>query len=318
VLPAEGTVGAPTVSAPKPTSPKPVPAPVPTPVTPVTPTPAAPAAPAPSIVSGLSVSPSTLTPVTDGAGVGAAVSFTLASAAQVTVTVTASAGGPPLLTLLSAQLPAGFSTYQWNIGILANGRYRLNVTAQPPSGAASTQSADVIVDRTLGGFSGLPGAFSPNGDGVNDTVSFSFLVTQPAAVVLTVQRAGVTAATVWSAQVAPGMQVVGWDGMANGARLPDGDYVAVLTATTSLGTVALLQAIVVDTTPPGLTVLDGPGLRFDLSEPATVSATVNGQSIVLSQPRGQFAIPFTAGPVTSFTVQARDTAGNVGAVVTGP
>jgi hypothetical protein len=316
VLPAEGVVGVPVVTAPKPATPKPTPAPAP--VTPVTPAPVPPVTPVPSVVSGLTVSPSTLTPAADNTGVAASVSFTLTTSAQVTATVTAISGGPALLTLLSASLPAGSATYQWNLGILANGRYRLNVAAQPSAGAASTQSVDGVVDRTLGGFSGLPGAFSPNGDGVNDTISFSFLATQPASVLLSVQRAGVTVATVWSAQVAPGMQVVGWDGNVNGTRLVDGDYVAVLTATTSLGTVSLLQAIVIDTIPPALTLLDGPGLRLDLNEGATVSAVVNGQSIVLSQPRGQFAVPFTAGPVTSFTVQARDTAGNLGPVVTWP
>jgi len=67
-----------------------------------------------------------------------------------------------------------------------------------------------------------------------------------------------------------------------------------------------------------LTVLDGAGLRFDLSEAATVTAIVNGQSLSLSQPRGQFTIPWTAGPVTSFTVQPRDLAGNAGTAVNGP
>ena len=44
-----------------------------------------------------------------------------------------------------------------------------------------------------------------------------------------------------------------------------------------------------------------------------MTAVVNGQSISVSQPRGGFTIPWTAGPVTSFTAQPRDAAGNVGA-----
>ena len=52
--------------------------------------------------------------------------------------------------------------------------------------------------------------------------------------------------------------------------------------------------------------------------PATVSAAVNGQAIAISQPRGQFQVPWTAGPVTSFTAQARDAAGNAGPVVSWP
>ena len=234
------------------------------------------------------------------------------------MTVSASTGGPSLITLLAARLPAGPSTYQWDIGILANGRYKVSVSAQPSGGLAVTQSADVTVDRTLGGFAASPSAISPNGDGVNDTIGLSFVLTQPAAVQIAVQRAGVTVASIWSAQVGPGQQVIGWDGTSSGVRLPDGDYVAVVTATSALGTVSLLQPIVIDTIPPVLTLVDGASLRFDLSESASVSAVVNGQAIVVSQPRGAFSIPWTTGPIGSFTAQARDAAGNPGAIVTWP
>ncbi len=153
---------------------------------------------------------------------------------------------------------------------------------------------------------------------VNDTMTLSFQVTQPASVLVTIQRAGVNVATVFSAQVIPGVQVIGWDGTSNGVRLPDGDYVAVVTATSALGSVSLLQPVAIDATAPLLTLLDGAGLRFALSEAATISVVVNGQSLALAQPRGAFAIPWASGPVTSFTAQPREAAGNAGAVVSWP
>ena len=310
LLPAQGSMGAIVL---------PGPAPTPVPVAPSAPVPAPPpSAPASALVSGLTVTPAMLTPAIDGTGISATVVFTLAAAAEVTVMVAASTGGPPLLGLLSARVPAGQSTYQWDIGILANGRYKLAVAAQGSGGAAVVQTADVTVDRTLGSFVASPASFSPNGDGVADTIGLSFLLTQPAAVQVTVQRGGATVATVWSAQVVPGLQVIGWDGTSGGVRLPDGEYVAVVTGTGPLGTVSLLQPIAIDTTPPVLTLLDGLSLRFDLSEPASVAVVVNGQAVVVSQPRGTFSIPWTAGPVTSFTAQARDTAGNAGSIVTWP
>ncbi len=271
-------------------------------------------------MSGLTVSPSTLTPSANGTGVAADVSFTLAAAAQVTVTVAASVGGPALLTLLSGNVPAGSSFHQWNIGVLANGRYKLLVSARLPGGASApaVATADVVVDRTLGSFLASPAAFSPNGDGFSDTLAFSFQLNQAAGVQLAVQRGGVTVATVWSAQLGPGQQVIGWDGTGNGVRLPDGEYVAVLTATGPLGTVSLLQSVVIDTAAPALILLDGPTLRFQLGEAATVSVTVNGQSFAVSQPAGVFSIPWAGGPVTSFTAQARDAAGNAGPVVSWP
>jgi gliding motility-associated-like protein len=179
-------------------------------------------------------------------------------------------------------------------------------------------TADVTVDRTLGAFLATPASFSPNGDGLNDTMTLSFQLTQSASVQVAIQRGGATVATVFTAQLPPGTQTIAWDGTSFGARLPDGDYTAVVTATTSLGTVSLLQPVSIDTTAPVLTLLDGPTLRFDLGEAATVTAVVNGQSISVSQPRGSFTIPWTSGPVTSFTAQPRDAAGNAGATVSWP
>src|SRR5262249_19717534 len=127
------------------------------------------------------VSPATITPASDGTGIATTVGFALAQAAQVTVSVAATATGPPLLTLLSGRLPAGTSTHEWDVGILANGRYKLVVSAVPVGGGTiGTASADVTIDRTLGAFLATPSAFSPNGDGLNDTMTLSFQLTRPA------------------------------------------------------------------------------------------------------------------------------------------
>jgi gliding motility-associated-like protein len=270
-------------------------------------------------VTGLTVSPATITPASNGTGLATTVSFTLTAAADVTVTVTPSPTGFPLMTLLSARLPAGPSTHVWDVGILANGRYKLVVSATRATDVAPVvASADITVDRTLGAFLATPAVFSPNGDGANDTMTLSFQVTQAAYVQVAIQRSGVNVATVLSAQVPPGIQTIAWDGTSAGALLPDGDYVAVVTATSSLGTVSLLQPVTIDTTGPALTVLDGSALRFDVGEAATVTAVVNGQTISVSQPRGQFTIPWTLGQVTSVSAQARDAAGNAGPTVTWP
>jgi hypothetical protein len=260
-----------------------------------------------------------LTPAADNTGGAVTVDFILAAKAFVTVQIVAAAGGtPPPLSLLASNLAAGQSSFQWDVGALPNGRYSVVVTAQPATGAAVTQSIALIVDRTLATFTVGPTPFSPNADGVNDTMTFAFTVGQPVPVQVVIQRAGVAVATVLSAQLGPGVQSLGWDGTSGGVRLPDGAYVAVVTATDSFGTVSLLQPFTIDTTAPALTLADGPTLRFSLNEAATVTAVVDGQTIVVAAAAGTFNVPWSAGPPTSFTVQAKDAAGNSSAAVTGP
>jgi len=64
--------------------------------------------------------------------------------------------------------------------------------------------------------------------------------------------------------------------------------------------------------------VNGPALQFTLSEAATVTAVVNGQTFTVAEPAGPFTLPWTAGTVSSFSVTATDPAGNVSGAVTGP
>ena len=322
VLPGTGSLGAPLkVSIPAKPTPVPVPAPAPLPVPApvVTPRPQPVPGGVSDLLSGLTVTPGTLTPAADGSGGLAAVGFVLTAPALVTATVsTTSTGAPPLMTLLSAGVSAGQSSFQWDLGTLKEGRYRLSVVARPTGAGAVTRTADFVVARTLGGFTASPSVFSPNGDGVADTVGLAFSLSQSAPVQVAIQRNGVVVATVWSGQASPAQQAVAWDGTSNGVRLADGEYVAVVTGSTTLGAVSLLVTVVIDTTPPVLTLLDGPSLRFESSEAASVAIVVNGQALVVDVPRGVSAIPWTGGPVTSLSAQPRDAAGNVGAAVSWP
>ena len=106
------------------------------------------------------------------------------------MTVAATAAGLPLLTLFTGRMPAGAQTQQWDVGILANGRYKLVVSATKVGEVTPVvASVDVTVDRTLGAFLATPASFSPNGDGSNDTMTLSFQLTQSATVQVAIQRA---------------------------------------------------------------------------------------------------------------------------------
>jgi hypothetical protein len=266
-------------------------------------------------LTNLLASPSVLTPNADGSGDTATISFTLGVAAQVYAQVI-DAGGAPLLTLLNETRPAGANSFLWGAHVLPDGRYRLVITARA-AGKTATKAADVVVDRTLAGLHASLPVISPTGDGVNDTVTFSFALAQNVPVRLEIVQDGFAVATPFQGQLGVGPHAIDWDGSTNGVPLPDGAYQALITVTDALGDVQLSLPLTVDTVPPVLTLLDAKTLKFSLSEPAAVTVVVNGKTRLLKNaPKGTFTVGYT-GAVTSLTAVAQDAGGNVGPTVTG-
>ena len=114
-----------------------------------------------------------------------------------------------------------------------------------------TAVVPVLVDRTVRRFVGAPAVVSPNGDGVLDELTFNFELTRAASVRLDVAQSGKTLASVYSADLLPGVQSVGW----NGAGMKDGRYVGLLTATNDVGIVTHTAAFRIDTVAPRLRAL---------------------------------------------------------------
>jgi N-acetylmuramoyl-L-alanine amidase len=303
VLPASGTLGVGAV---------PVVPPVVAPTPVVTPTPVTTTFP----LTALLATPSVLTPNPDGTGGYTTVGFTLSAAAAVTVKAVGSTPGSSTTTLLSTRLPAGQNSFEWNLGGLPDGAYNLVVTAKPAGQAQVSQQVGLIIDRTVTGLAVTPALISPNGDGTADAATIGFAMAQPVPVTVLIKRAGLTVATLFSGPLGPGQQSIVWNGQSNGVRVPDGVYEAVVQIFDALGTVEISAALTVDTTPPVLTLLDPVALRFQLSEPALVTATIDGTPVSVSEPAGAFTIPWQGGPVTSLSAQAVDPAGNVSSPVT--
>jgi hypothetical protein len=272
--------------------------------------------PTPFSLTNLLVAPSVIAPAADGSGGDTTVSFTLGGPAQVTAQ-TLDANGVPLGTVFDEQRLAGNNTFVWSAGALPDGRYRLAVTAA--SGTRHvTKAFDVVVDRTVTGLPAKLPAISPNGDGVSDTVSLAFTLTQNVPVRVDVEQGGAVLATPFQGQPGVGAHTVAWDGTANGAPLPDGRYLVVVSFTDALGDVQISIPLTIDTVPPVLTLVDLATLRFTLSEPATVTALVNQKTrIELTEPKGAFTLPVT-GVVLQVSAEARDGAGNVSVVATAP
>jgi hypothetical protein len=298
VLPASGTIGVKLIAPP------PAPAAPPVITNPLT---------------GLTASPAMVSPNADGTGGYVTVDFQLGAPAAVTVKLASPVPATAVpLTLLAADLPVGDNSFSWSLAAVPDGRYQVVVTATPKGGAPTTQSATVTVDRTLTGYSVTPALISPNGDGTNDAATFVFTLAQPVPVQLIVQSLGGFVGTVFSGTLGPGPQSVVWSGTVNGAQVPDGVYQAVAVVSDGLGNVTFAAPLTIDTTPPVLTLLDPTMLRFQLSEPATVTITVNGQAVVRQEPQGIFTIPWQGGPVTTISAQADDAAGNLSPVLTSP
>jgi hypothetical protein len=226
--------------------------------------------------------------------------------------------GGAAIPVFTAGLPAGPGSFQVAAGTLPDGRYTLLVTATPTGGKAVSQQLELVVDRTLGSYAVTPAVLSPNGDGISDTLTLSFALAADVPARIEIRKAGAVVTGVFAGQLAAGPHVVSWDGLSGGVRVPDGTYDAVVTVTDALGDVAYSLPFATDTTPPVLTLVEPARLRFQLSEPATLTLLVNGTSFEYPAPKGAFTVPWTGGTVTSVSAQARDGAGNVSAIVKSP
>jgi hypothetical protein len=269
-------------------------------------------------LTNLAASPNVITPNADGSGDSATVTFTLGGASQVFVQVL-DEGGAPLLTLANEVRLGGNNSLEWGAHVLPDGRYRIVVTATSPATKKSvTKSVDVVVDRTLAALDALPRTISPNGDGVNDTTTFSFMLAGNVPVRLDIEQNAAVVATPFQGQLGIGPHTLPWDGTWNGAPLPDGNYIAVVTVTDQLGDIQLSLPIVIDTTPPTLTIVNPQTLTFRLNEPATVTVLVDQKRrIVQVEPKGTFTIP-NQGTVHQLSAEAQDLGGNISDVVRSP
>jgi N-acetylmuramoyl-L-alanine amidase len=248
-------------------------------------------------------SPRTITPNGDGQTDYTQISYTLTAPATVTATLRGP-DGADLSVLFSQLRQPGKQSFRFAAAGVADGRYEIVLSATDGKQTVSS-SIPILVDRTVKLFAAAPPAFSPNGDGVEDELDFSFELTRAASVRLDIAQSGKTIASIYSATLQPGPQSVTW----NGADAKDGKYAAVLTASNDVGTVVHTILFRIDRVAPRLTALSFARLRFRVSEPATIRLTLNGKVITRTVRAGVFS--FRAPRVRSVRIVARDAAGNV-------
>jgi hypothetical protein len=254
--------------------------------------------------------PRTITPNGDGQTDSSLISYTLSAPATVTATLRAP-DGRQLAVLFSQSRRPGKQSFRFAAAGVPDGRYEILLTATDGL-ATVTAVVPVLVDRTVRRFAAVPGAVSPNGDGVRDDLTFSFELTRAAAVRVDVARAGKTVAAVYSAALRPGAQTVAWS--LSGVK--DGLYAGVLTATNDVGTVTHTVPIRVDTAAPRLRAVSFRRLSFTVNEAATIRLTVNGRRMTRTVRAGVFR--FSVARVRTVRISATDAAGNVSAMLRSP
>ncbi|HEY8629810.1 MAG TPA: peptidoglycan recognition protein [Gaiellaceae bacterium] len=248
--------------------------------------------------------PRTITPNSDGQTDFSQISYTLTAPATVTATLRGP-DGRDLSVLFSQQKRPGKQSFRFAAAGIADGSYEIVLSAYDGR-VTVTSVVPVLVDRTVRRFVGTPAAVSPNGDGAADELTFEFELTRAASVRLDIAQAGKTLASVYSADLPVGPQAVAW----TPSGLKDGKYAAVLTVTNDIGTVLHTALFRIDTVAPALRALSFRDLRFRVSEPATVSLTVNGKRVTRVVRAGVFSFR-PGGRVRTVRVVATDPAGNV-------
>jgi hypothetical protein len=258
-------------------------------------------------IANVHVSPQTL----DGAVVPTAtVSYTLTSAATITAELVDAANVP--VALFTQTKSAGAQSFVFTPTGLADGNYTIRLTASDVLGRQVQAIAPVAVSHAVLSFSGDTSLVSPNGDGRRDSAVFGFLLAQPSGVTLTLESP-LFSFPLFSGQLMQGQQSFAFTGLAAGATVPDGDYLAKLT----VGTVAQTLPLVIDRLPPTMTLVSLKPLRLQVFERVTVIATVNGRLIRGSKAPGVFTLA-RGETVRTLSVVARDVAGNESAPITYP
>ena len=251
-------------------------------------------------------------PLLDGVVVPkATVSYTLSSAA----TVTAELIDPTQIatTLLTQTKAAGAQSFSFSAGTLPEGNYVIRLTARDTLGRSAQSRVPVTISRSVISYASDSKIVSPNGDGRHDQATFSFVLTQPSAVTLSLTTP-LSIFPLLSAQLGIGAQTYAFTGVAaNGAPVPDGTYAASLT----VGAVTQSLPLVIDRVPPTLAVVSLKPLRVQVVERVTVIANINGRTVTTSVKPGVARV----GPkvtVKTLRVVARDVAGNESAPITYP
>jgi hypothetical protein len=265
---------------------------------------------APVAIEALVAEPEAISPNGDGQADTTTLTYRITASANVTVEVTDAIGGAVATVVDRVWTPAGQHTVELDGEALADGIYNVVVTARTASGISVQKVIPLSVNRTLGLVSVAPVAFSPNADGRRDRLALTFALAAPADVRIRIEREGRWVASPLLASYPVGIQRFVWDGIRTAGLIRDGEYTAVVEATSGVGQISFGVPFAADSTAPRVRVLPGAGLKVEVSEPAMLTFVIDGQALKREVKRpGVIRVPW-AGPATRVRVVAWDAAGN--------
>ena len=193
-----------------------------------------------------------------------------------------------------------------------DGTYRIELVAVDARGKVVRGQVSLLISLgTLSRFAATRPAFSPNGDGMADRITFRFVLAVPAEVKLRMLRRRAWVVTPFEGPLGAGAHEVPWDGRGKRiGRAADGPYEAEITLTDHVGTAVHRIPFAVDTRPPRLVLVSRRPLRLRVDEPGELVTQVAARRIVVKVAKaGVHTVPGVSAPAGARVV-AWDVAGN--------
>jgi N-acetylmuramoyl-L-alanine amidase len=208
-------------------------------------------APVPAVArppaTGLVLQPRVVSPDGDGYADLLTARYTLSEPSTVSAALQDESGLTVVSLAIDARQAKGVQTLSWAPDPLADGRYRVVVTARGSSGRTARLVDELVVMRALSWLRADPPAVSPNGDGVSDSLTISFVLRQAGLVAVELRDGSYPLALIQAGWLEPGPHAALWNGRLLDGSIPAGEYTVWVTVSNDVGTVT--QKVPITVTP---------------------------------------------------------------------
>jgi N-acetylmuramoyl-L-alanine amidase len=188
-------------------------------------------------VTGLVLQPRVVSPDGDGYADLLTARYTLSEPSTVSAALQDESGLTVVSLAIDARQAKGVQTLSWAPDPLADGRYRVVVTARGSSGRRARLVDELVVMRALSWLRADPPTISPNGDGLGDLLTISFELRQAGLVAVELRDGSYPLALLQAEWLEPGSHGALWNGRLLDGPTPPGAYTVWVTVSNDVGTV---------------------------------------------------------------------------------